>query len=147
MTLIAALFGAVIGAAIGSLIGALFLMLATKWVVGTSLGYGKAYGLVFVVYIVSGLVAAILFVMSGTTDPAAVQTFNLNNGLGWLIGLLFGGYWYGSHISDANGGDIGFGKGILVALAIIVISIVISVVLGLLLGGTAAMMGATGAGG
>lgn len=143
MTIIFMLIGAVIGAAIGALIGALFLMLATKMVVKAGLGYGKAYKLTLMVYLVSMLISVCIVAVTGVA-PAAAGTFSMPNIVGWVAGLLFGGYWYGSKIEGADGSPIGFGNGVLVALVIIVISILIGLLLATLFGG-AAYLGAQGA--
>lgn len=140
--LIAILMGlvmAIIGAAIASLIGALFLMLATKLVVKTSIEYGKAYKLTFVVYLVSMVIGAILALVMGTETSGSL--FSMSNIVSWAAGLAFGGWWYGNKINNAEGSPIGFGQGAIVALVIIAISIVIGLALTGLIGG-AAMTGA-----
>ena len=142
MEIIAVLMGlvmAVIGAAIGALIGALFLMLATKMVVKTSLGYGKAYKLTFIVYLVTMVIGAIVAIFVGM--DASGSLFSVSNIVSWVAGLAFGGWYYGNKINNAEGSPIGFGQGVMVALVIIAISIVIGLVLTGLFGG-AAMMGA-----
>lgn len=139
MAILMALVFAVIGAAIGALIGALFLMLANKMVVKTSLGYGKAYKLTFVVYLVTMVISACVALVMGV--DASGSMFSASNIIGWVAGLLFGGWWYGSKLNNAEGNPIGFGQGVLVALVIIVISAIIGLVLAGLLGG-AAMVGA-----
>jgi hypothetical protein len=138
MAILMGLVMAVIGAAIGALIGALFLMLATKMVVKTSLGYGKAYKLTFVVYLVTMVIAAIAAIILGVDTSGSL--FSASNIVSWVAGLAFGGWWYGNKINNAEGSPIGFGQGVIVALVIIAISIVIGLVLTGLLGG-AAMMG------
>ncbi len=139
MAILMGLVFAVIGAAIAALIGALFLMLANKFVVKTSLGYGKAYKLTFVVYLVSMVIGAVAAVVLGA-DPSG-SMFNASSIISWVAGLAFGAWWYGNKLNDAQGSPIGFGQGVMVALVIIAISIVITLVLTGLFGG-AAMMGA-----
>lgn len=142
MAILMGLVMAVIGAAIGSLIGALFLMLANKMVVKTSLGYGKAYKLTFVVYLVTMVIAALAAVVVGVDTSGSM--FGTSNIISWIAGLAFGGWWYGNKINNAEGNPIGFGQGVIVALVIIAISIVIGLVLTGLLGG-AAMVATDGA--
>ena len=143
MAILMGIVFAVIGAAIGALIGALFLMLANKMVVKTSLGYGKAYKLTFVVYLVTMVISAIVAVVMGI--DASGSTFSASNIVGWVAGLAFGGWWYGTRLNNAEGSPIGFGQGVIVALVIIAISIVIGLALTGLLGGAAMVgTGATG---
>jgi hypothetical protein len=114
-------------------------MLATKLVVKTGIGYGKAYGLTFVVYLVTMLISAILAIFMSV--DASGTMWSMSNIVGWIAGVLFGGWWYGNKINGPTGEPIGFGQGVLVALVIVAISIVIGLVLAGLLGG-AAMIGA-----
>jgi len=139
MAILMGLVMAAVGAAIAALIGALFLMLANKFVVKTSLGYGKAYKLTFVVYLVTMVIGALAAVVVGV--DASGSMFGMSNIISWVAGLAFGGWWYGNKLTTADGTPIGFGQGVLVALVIIAISIVIGLVLTGIFGG-AAMMGA-----
>lgn len=145
MTLVFAVVGGLIGAAIAALIGALFVMLAAKLVVNVKLGYGKAYVLSFLVFFASVLAGTIIMMVMGVdmmaADTSPLATHNL---LGNLVGFLIGAWIYGSKISYDNGQAIGFGKGAIISLVLIIIGIIIGMILVALMGGGAMM--ATGAG-
>ena len=144
--LLMGLVGAVIAAAIFSLIGALFLMLAAKLVAKAKVGYGKAYGLTFIVFVLAAISSLVVMMVMGidmmVPDPANQSPLATHNIAGNVIGFLIGAWIYGSKISD-DSGPIGFGKGAAISLVLIAIGIGIGMILMSLMGG-AMMAGAGG---
>lgn len=145
--LLIGLVGALIAAAIFSLIGALFLMLAAKIVAKVKLGYGKAYGLTFIVFLLAAVASIIVMTVMGVDmmaqDPANQSPLATHNIAGNVIGFLIGAWIYGTKINGENGQPIGFGKGAAISLVLIIIGIVIGLILMTLMGG-AMMAGAGG---
>ena len=88
------------------------------------------------------LLSAILVVVMGAEPTGGVAS--LSNIVGWVAGIIFGGYWYGNKINGPGGQPIGFTQGILVALVIVAISIALILVLGLIMGGAATVMAPSG---
>lgn len=144
--LLMGLVGALIAAAIFSLIGALFLMLAAKLVAKVKVGYGKAYGLTFIVFLLAAVSSIVVMTVMGidmmAQDPANQSPLATHNIAGNVIGFLIGAWIYGTKISDDNG-PIGFGKGAAISLVLIAIGIAIGMILMTLMGG-AMMVGAGG---
>ena len=145
--LLMGIVGAVIAAAIFSLIGALFLMLAAKLVAKVKVGYGKAYGLTFIVFVLAALSSLVVMMVMGidmmVPDPANQSPLATHNIAGNVIGFLIGAWIYGTKINDNNGAPIGFGKGAAISLVLIAIGIAIGMILLSLMGG-AMMAGAGG---
>jgi len=146
LALLIGLVGALIGAAVFSLIGALFLMLAAKLVAKVKVGYGKAYGLTFIVFLLAAVSSVAVMIVMGidmmAQDPANQSPLATHNIAGNVIGFLIGAWIYGSKISD-DSGPIGFGKGAAISLVLIAIGIAIGMILMTLMGG-AMMAGAGG---
>jgi predicted neutral ceramidase superfamily lipid hydrolase len=68
--IIAQLIGALIGAAIGSLIGAMLLRAAAQWIIKEDVAFGKAYGAMFITYLINAFIGFLAgVVISSSKDP------------------------------------------------------------------------------
>lgn len=148
MLYVIALVVAVIMVAIISLIGALILMLATKLVAKVKLGYGKAYGLTFIVYVINAVAGMLIMMAMGVDlmaqDPANQSPLATHNIIGNVVGFLIGAWIFGSKITEDSGTAIGFGKGAAISLVMILIAVAVGMALLAFTGGAAMMGGAEG---
>lgn len=115
-----------IGVPLGILMAAVFLRLATKIVMKFDVPFGRACFIAFVVLIVTGVTGYLigLLMRGSTSSPIGPMIVSV------LVNLCVASGIYGAMIKMPGSTDgVGFGKGISIALMLLLIGVVIAAVL------------------
>ena len=119
------------------LVSALFLRLASRWVLKAWLRWGHVIKVVLInllVLLVVNFTLGLLFALSGAM-PMRMHDDPLFNLVSFLISMAASAYVYGHWITSPETDEpIGFGQGLLIYFAQLIITLAIALVIGLLVG-------------
>ncbi len=139
------LFMFIIAIAVYLTIGALLLRFAGRWVLKTWLGWKlsvKVVVLNIVILLIANLLLGVVLIASGVMPMTAAAPSPAANLITFLISMLVSAYVYGHWITLGDAEEpIGFGKGLLIYWAQVLIVLAIVLILSVIAGMAGVLFG------